>query len=88
MADEKKDRPINAVMVVIAVIVTAGAIANAISALRTDAVWTLAAKGFSLHEIERMADPFSFYVILGANAALAAYMDFDLWRRYRRNQHN
>jgi hypothetical protein len=76
------DKP-NIVLVVLAVAVTVAAIANAISAVNTDSVWTVSARGVSMHQTERSSDPFSFYVILIAGAAFAAYLDWDLWRRYR-----
>jgi hypothetical protein len=76
------DKP-NIVLVVLAVLVTAAAIANAISAVNTDAVWTLSARGLSMHQTQRSSDPFSFYVVLIAGTAFAIYLDWDLWRRYR-----
>jgi hypothetical protein len=85
LADKKQLAPPNAVLVIIALIVTAGALFNVISALQTDAVWT-PCRGFSMMRVERTADPLSFYVILVISGAMAAYMDFDLWRRWRRNR--
>lgn len=82
MRNTNADKP-NIVLIILAVIATAGALGNAISALNTDAVWTLSARGFSMHETKRLADPISFYAVLITGAAFAAYLDWDLWRRYR-----
>lgn len=87
MADKKELAPANAMLAIIAAIVTAGAIFNAFSALHTDTVWTPSARGFSLHQTERSADPFSFCVILGLNAGFAGYLCWDLWRKHRRWRH-
>jgi hypothetical protein len=87
MADAKAGRP-HAVLVVIAAIVTILEFTNVIFALRSDSVWTLEARGFGINWTERTADPFSFYVILGLGAALAAYMWFDLWRRWRNTRYD
>jgi hypothetical protein len=76
------DKP-NVVLVILAVVVTVAAIANAISALNTDTVWTLSARGVSMHQTERLSDPVSFYAVLIMGSAFAAYLDWDLWRRYR-----
>jgi hypothetical protein len=86
MAD-KKHKPANAALVVIAVIVTTAALANLTSAVRTDSVWVPPARGgSSLVQVERSSEPLGFYVVLGGNVAIAAYMIFALWRRYRRRR--
>ena len=82
MSDRHNDKP-NIVLIILAVIATAAALGNAICALNTDSVWTLAARGFSMHQTERLADPINFYAVLIIGAAFAAYLDWDLWRRYR-----
>ena len=83
MASKEPLAPANAVLIGIAAITAAAAVANAIYALAYDAVWVLSARGFSINRVDHAGDPFSFWVILLATPALAAYFIWDIWRRPR-----
>ena len=83
MAGKEPLAPANAVLIGIAALTGMAALANAICALATDAVWVISARGFSINRVEHAGDPFSFWVILLSTPALAAYFIWDIWRRPR-----
>lgn len=77
----KELAPANAVLIGLALIVAAASLVNGVSALLNDAVWVLSARGVSITRVERLSDPFSFWIILLVPPVLAAYLVLDIWRR-------
>jgi H+/Cl- antiporter ClcA len=78
-------RPLSFV-IVFAIVLTSGVIANALSAWRTETVWLPNVRRFELFAIERAQEPEWFVILLVGMFAGLLLIYWDIWRTYRRRK--